>query len=459
MQVDPFAAETSRRGNSPPRELAALLRLAFLRRIDPRQLPGREITIALLGAGLLALWVFIEPPLRARALAISWHRLPDLTFIAAGACALAWLLARLSRPGFGYRQALLVTLAALPLAMAISLAAQKLVSAWLYLLVALVGVYALAYFSCALRALTGRFQHLAVSAGALATFAFVAGTDYLHVNPSLWVRADEQMHALKGADGEWARMARVQFGQQARIDADIAALAAEVPDVPETYFVGFAGYGGQQVFAREIALAAQVVGDIFDTQDGSLRLVNDQRDVEAWPIATEHTLDYALRRLGKVMGAEDILFLALSSHGERDAALKVTNAGLAPGRIRAEHLAQMLRESGIGWHVVVVSACFSGAFVDALASERTIVITAAAADRKSFGCDDRRHLTYFGEAFFKNALPAAPSLRAAFDAARAEIAQREARMGVPPSIPQAHFGAALEAKLKDLALRAARSTP
>ncbi len=453
------ADDDARTNDSPPREFAALLRLAFLRRIDPRRLPARELTIALLGAGLLLLWVCIEPPLRARALALSWHRLPDLTFIAAGAGALAWLLARLSRPAVGYRQALLITLAALPLAMATSLASQKLVSAWLYLLMAAVGVYALAYFSCALRTLTGRFQHLAVSVGAIATLAFVAGTDYLHVNPSLWVRADEKMHLAQGADGDWARMARVQFNQQARIDADIAALAAEVPDVPETYFVGFAGYGGQQVFAREIALAARVVDDIFGTGDGSLQLVNDQRDVEAWPIATEHTLRYVLQKLGKVMGAEDVLFLALSSHGERDAALKVTNAGLAPTRIRAEDLAHMLRESGIGWHVVVVSACFSGAFVDALASERTIVITAAAADRKSFGCDDRRHLTYFGEAFFKNALPAAPSLRAAFDSARAEIARREKSMGATPSIPQAHFGAALEAKLNAAALRAARSRP
>lgn len=435
----------------------ALARLAFLRHIDARQLPGREITVAWLAAGLLVMWVFLEPPLRERALAISWHRLPDLTFIAAGACALAWLLARLSRPGLGYRQALLVTLTALPLAMATSLAAQKLVSGWVHLLMAAMGMYALLYFSRALRMLTGKFQHLAVSVGGIATCAFVAGTDYLQVNPSLWVRADEKMHVASGADGEWARMARVQFGQQARIDAAIAGLAAEVPDVPETFFVGFAGYGGQQVFAREIALAAQVVGRLFDTGKGSLRLVNDHRDVEAWPIATEHSLRYVLQRLGKIMGREDVLFLALSSHGEREAAIKVSNAGLAPARIRAEDLAHMLRESGIAWHVVVVSACFSGAFVDALASERTIVITAAAADRKSFGCDDRRHLTYFGEAFFKNALPAAPSLRAAFDAARAEIARREERMGVPPSIPQAHFGAALEAKLKDPALEAARA--
>jgi hypothetical protein len=150
------------------------------------------------------------------------------------------------------------------------------------------------------------------------------------------------------------------------------------------------------------------------------------------------------------MGAEDVLFLALSSHGEREAAIKVTNSGLAPARLRAVALADMMRESGIGWHVVVVSACYSGAFVDALAGERTTVIAAAAADRKSFGCDDRRHLTYFGEAFFRDALPGATSLPAAFEVARAEIARREQRLGAVPSHPQARFGAEIEKKLTGL---------
>jgi hypothetical protein len=39
-------------------------------------------------------------------------------------------------------------------------------------------------------------------------------------------------------------------------------------------------------------------------------------------------------------------------------------------------------------------------FVPALADARTLVITAAAADRPSFGCEDGATWTYFGDAFF-----------------------------------------------------------
>jgi hypothetical protein len=301
-----------------------------------------------------------------------------------------------------------------------------------------------------LRALTGRLQFKALAAGAIGTVLFVAGTNYLRVNPSLWIRADENLHALDASAGDWARMARVKFGQQARIDAEIEKIAAQATSAPEVFFVGFAGYGMEQVFAREIELAARVVGARYDAGARSLLLVNDRRDLHKWPLASEPALRHALARLGEVVGDEDVLFLALSSHGERDAALKVTNAGLVPARLRAESLADMLRESGIAWKVVVVSACYSGSFVDELADPRTLVITAAASDRKSFGCDDQRQLTHFGEAFYRDALQADASLRAAFEAARHEIGRREVVARLVPSNPQAHFGALMESKAEEI---------
>ena len=53
------------------------------------------------------------------------------------------------------------------------------------------------------------------------------------------------------------------------------------------------------------------------------------------------------------------------------------------------------------------------------------MITAAAKNRPSFGCWDDRDLTYFGEGFYRDALPAAPTLRAAFERRGREIKRRE----------------------------------
>ena len=103
----------------------------------------------------------------------------------------------------------------------------------------------------------------------------------------------------------------------------------------------------------------------------------------------------------------------------------------------------MLRESGIKWRVLVVSACYSGTFAEPLADDSSIVITAAADNRKSFGCDDKRQLTYFGEAFYRDAFDRLPCCRRL---SRRRVTEGEERPGITPSLPQAHFGAQIQAR-------------
>jgi Peptidase C13 family len=111
-------------------------------------------------------------------------------------------------------------------------------------------------------------------------------------------------------------------------------------------------------------------------------------------------------------------------------------------------LKEALDEAQIRWRVIIISACHSGAFIPYLNDDHTIVITAAAPDRTSFGCSNDRDLTYFGEAFVRDALPGSPTLRGAFEQARASIAAREKAEGQTPSLPTAYFGTAMEEKLR-----------
>ena len=97
--------------------------------------------------------------------------------------------------------------------------------------------------------------------------------------------------------------------------------------------------------------------------------------------------------------------------------------------------------------MILVSACYAGGFIEPLRDAQTIVITAAAADRTSFGCSSDSDLTYFGEAFYRDALPEAGSLRDAFEKAKSAIAARESAEGETPSNPQASFGAEIEERL------------
>jgi hypothetical protein len=255
----------------------------------------------------------------------------------------------------------------------------------------------------------------------------------------------------------WAAQAAAPVDAEAQrhlIDAQIARFPDEPATAGRVYFLGFAGYGAERVFAEEIKLAARVVGEEFGSTHRSVLLLNDRRDLTTWPLASASSLRYAVGALARVMNRdEDVLFLALSSHGWKDATIDVSNTGLVPQTLSANVLADLLAESGIRWKVVVVSACFSGTFVEPLADNHSIIITAASRRRSSFGCSDTRELTYFGEAFYRDALPASARLRDAFENARLSIRQREKDEGFRPSQPQGYFGPLMEEKLAGLSAR------
>jgi hypothetical protein len=248
-----------------------------------------------------------------------------------------------------------------------------------------------------------------------------------------------------------AAMAADPAPQKAKIDAALARFLVEPAPPARVFFLGFAGYGEERVFAEEVKLASRLVADRYGTAQRSLLLVNDRRNRRAWPLATHENLRYALREIGRRMNPEsDVLFLLLSSHGSSNGMVEVSMPGSEPSGLSAPTLAKFLDAAGIRNRVIVVSACFSGAFIEPLANDDSIVITAAARDRTSFGCSDDRHLTYFGEAFFRDALPEAASLREAFDATSAWIETREARENLQHSQPQAQFGARMEQRMAEL---------
>src|SRR5215203_4577741 len=70
-------------------------------------------------------------------------------------------------------------------------------------------------------------------------------------------------------------------------------------------------------------------------------------------------------------------------------------------------------------------------FTRALAGPRTLVITAAAPHRPSFGCADGATWTYFGDAFFNQALRSSRTLNEAFCRARDIVTKRERNEGFP----------------------------
>ncbi|MGH8712670.1 MAG: C13 family peptidase [Casimicrobiaceae bacterium] len=236
------------------------------------------------------------------------------------------------------------------------------------------------------------------------------------------------------------------------LDDALSQLEDQRPGVTDLYFVGFAPDAAEDVFRKDIIAARDLFDERFDTEGRSVTLINSPRTVLDVPLATVNNLRETLGEIGGAIDRdEDVVLLYLESHGSRDYRLAADFPPLDLDELSPQMLRDMLDEAGIKWRIIIVSACYSGGYVGPLKDDYTLIMTASAADRTSFGCGTDSDATFFGEALFRQALHFEDSFVKAFEQARRSIAEREKKESVsPPSDPQIYVGAAMAAKLPKL---------
>ena len=241
------------------------------------------------------------------------------------------------------------------------------------------------------------------------------------------------------------------YSQPRLLDQQLQRLQPGRPGRTDLYFLGVAGDSAQKVFLREIRSIYQIMLGRFADRERSLLLVNHAETLRFEPVASVTSIRAAVQRFAEVMQRdEDILFIYLTSHGSQEDGIALSLPPLQLQQLQPATLRKILDDAGIRWRVAVVSACHSGVFVEPLADDHTLVITAAAADRASFGCADENDYTYFGRAYFEDALAESGSFIDAFARARELVAERERAAGETPSLPQISVGREIAAKLKTL---------
>ena len=124
--------------------------------------------------------------------------------------------------------------------------------------------------------------------------------------------------------------------------------------------------------------------------------------------------------------------------------------GDAP-RMTPDMMANIVRGAcGTRPTVVVVSACFSGIFLNALQGPNRMVLTAARRDRVSFGCGVEEQYPWFDGCVLE-VLPSATDFLALAAGTRACVTRKEQAAGVTvPSLPQMSVGADMQLRLPTL---------
>ncbi|VXB35074.1 Peptidase C13 [Luteimonas sp. 9C] len=224
----------------------------------------------------------------------------------------------------------------------------------------------------------------------------------------------------------------------------VAAMPAATGDAPALYVVGVAGDAGEDVFRNEVRFLRERVAPRLGAGARTLALVNhaDSLTGAGTPLATPTNLRHALAALGAHMDRErDVLLLYLTMHGSPDHALGLVLPDGREDTITPDALRAALDDAGIVHRVVVISACYSGGFIPALQTPDTLVLTAARADRPSFGCGSDSTITFFGHAWLLDGLNADPDFVNAYRLAARAIKQRERKLGYERSNPQIAAGA------------------
>ena len=147
----------------------------------------------------------------------------------------------------------------------------------------------------------------------------------------------------------------------------------------------------------------------------------------------------AIANLRPAAGEACLVFLTMHGAPQRGLALVPENSFIDPASLDAA-----LRQGcGQAQTFVVASGCFSGNFAEApMARPNRVVLTAARADRSSFGCSPQFELTVYDRCLLESLDTAPPNAAALAKASNDCVAGEERRQRMnPPSEPQSASGA------------------
>jgi Peptidase C13 family len=243
--------------------------------------------------------------------------------------------------------------------------------------------------------------------------------------------------ARMGMQWEQGHSAAWHLDQHNRLTAAFASLKPERKGKMDA-FVLVVGLDADPVFNKEAAEAANVLTRRYNAAGHMILLSSGSATAAAGsPSNIAASLATLSARMDK---SQDVLILYATAHGAPGIGVVYKETNKSYGMIAPERLAVLLDEVGIKRRVILVSACFSGEFLNVMANPDSVIVTAAADDRTSFGCAPGNDWTFFGDALINNALRTSSSFQAATEDAFKLIAEWEFAKSLTPSSPRFFIG-------------------
>lgn len=213
-------------------------------------------------------------------------------------------------------------------------------------------------------------------------------------------------------------------------------------EAPRYIFIGAALNSRERVFDADIRLldrkfAAQYGAAYRSLLLSNQRIYKDDRDL---PLASIDQLDDAFDALEQIKRPQDRFIVLLSSHGgsgmlEVEQPALYRNARMLSAKKVSAWMDQL--EPNRSW--LIISACYAGSHLPRLTQDHLLTMTAAAANRASFGCSNDFDNTWFVHELAES-LDSTERFKELWQQARGRISIREAKSKLLPSDPRIKVG-------------------
>ncbi|MBI3546135.1 MAG: hypothetical protein HY081_06020 [Gammaproteobacteria bacterium] len=285
---------------------------------------------------------------------------------------------------------------------------------------------------------------------------FMGALGFLLPPQPIWYQSSDKYADLNTPKADSPVAEEMLYLQPRLAEQTIKALLPNKKGSAHLYFVGFAPYSYEDVFLKESEVIRSLMDERFGTHGRSLLLVNNNKTLRRYPLATVTNLRESLQHIGAVIDTQnDVVVVYLTSHGSKKHRLSNDYWPLQLEELDPTLLKQLLDEAKIKWRVVIVSACYAGGFIEPLRGPTTLVMTASDATHTSFGCGAESDFTYFAKALFDEQLRQTYSFETAFQRAVPIIRAREKEKREEFSNPQIAMGEAIRARLEQIERRLA----
>ncbi len=211
---------------------------------------------------------------------------------------------------------------------------------------------------------------------------------------------------------------------------------------PRLWYVGLGLYDETWSEGDVVAAASALSAERSDQYQIAPILLS-YGPLHRYPTPDRATIDAVTTDIARRARPGDVVIIYVSTHGAPGLLAREAYGQLLEPATTAE-VAEWLAPLGAQPTLLVLSACFSGSFIPALAADNRIIFAAARPDRTSFGCRAGAEHTVFGQALLDALATPAITLQTLVRRVDGDVADRERDLKVShPSEPQLSVGPAV----------------